>query len=93
MAITRNANRRFLERVPSAATGGGSELLAFLQGANELARQRETLEGEARDVMSERGVEVDYEFGKMIEVPKAELTADENRGAWTPSRRDRPDQL
>jgi len=45
--------------------------------ANELARQRETLEQEAREVMSERHLEVDYQFGTMIEVPRAALTADE----------------
>ena len=44
---------------------------------NELARQRETLEDEAKAVMSERGVEVDYEFGTMIEIPRAALTADQ----------------
>ena len=44
---------------------------------NELARQRETLEDEAKAVMSEYGAEIDYEFGTMIEVPRAALTADE----------------
>lgn len=44
---------------------------------NELARQRETLEEEARAVISETGVDVDYEFGTMIEVPRAALTADQ----------------
>jgi pyruvate,orthophosphate dikinase len=45
--------------------------------ANELARQREVLEEEAKTVMSEQGIEVDYEFGTMIEIPRAALTADE----------------
>jgi pyruvate,orthophosphate dikinase len=45
--------------------------------ANELARQRETLEEEAKDVMSEQGIDVDYEFGTMIEIPRAALTADQ----------------
>ncbi|HEX6221290.1 MAG TPA: pyruvate, phosphate dikinase [Acidimicrobiia bacterium] len=44
---------------------------------NELARQRETLEEEALAVMAERGVEIDYEFGTMIEIPRAALTADQ----------------
>jgi pyruvate,orthophosphate dikinase len=44
---------------------------------NELARQREVLEEEARAVMKEQGVEIDYKFGTMIEVPRAALTADE----------------
>jgi pyruvate,orthophosphate dikinase len=44
---------------------------------NELARQREALEEEAKMVMAEQGIEVDYEFGTMIEIPRAALTADE----------------
>jgi pyruvate,orthophosphate dikinase len=44
---------------------------------NELARQRQTLEEEARAVMSEQGIEVDYQFGTMIEIPRAALTADQ----------------
>jgi pyruvate,orthophosphate dikinase len=44
---------------------------------NELARQREVLEEEARAVMKEQGVEIDYKFGTMIEVPRAALTADQ----------------
>jgi pyruvate,orthophosphate dikinase len=44
---------------------------------NELARQRETLEEEARSVMAEHGIEIDYEFGTMIEIPRAALTADQ----------------
>ena len=44
---------------------------------NELARQREALEEEAKAVMGEQGIEVDYEFGTMIEIPRAALTADE----------------
>jgi pyruvate,orthophosphate dikinase len=44
---------------------------------NELARQRATLEEEARAVMAEHGVEIEYEFGTMIETPRAAITADE----------------
>lgn len=44
---------------------------------NELARQRATLEEEALEVMAETSVEVDYEFGTMIEIPRAALTADQ----------------
>jgi pyruvate,orthophosphate dikinase len=35
------------------------------------------LEEEAKDVMSEQGIDVDYEFGTMIEIPRAALTADQ----------------
>ncbi|MDI7276367.1 MAG: pyruvate, phosphate dikinase, partial [Anaerolineae bacterium] len=44
---------------------------------NELRRQREQLEPVARQVMAERGMQIDYKFGTMIEVPRAALTADE----------------
>ena len=44
---------------------------------NELARQREVLEAEAKAVMEEQSMEVPYEFGTMIEIPRAAVTADE----------------
>ena len=44
---------------------------------NELARQREVLEAEAKAVMEEQAMEVPYEFGTMIEIPRAAVTADE----------------
>jgi len=52
-------------------------MIPLTSHVNELARQRLTLEEEARAVMSERGIEIDYEFGTMIEIPRAALTADE----------------
>lgn len=54
------------------------EIMIPLVGhANELRRQREQLEPVAKQVMAERGVQVSYKFGTMIEVPRAALTADE----------------
>jgi pyruvate, orthophosphate dikinase len=44
---------------------------------NELTVQRGILEAEARKVMAEQGIEVDYKFGTMIEIPRAALTADQ----------------
>jgi len=44
---------------------------------NELSRQRGILEEEAKKVMEEKGVTVEYKFGTMIEVPRAALTADQ----------------
>jgi len=44
---------------------------------NELKIQRQILEAEARQVMAEQGLEIDYKFGTMIEVPRAALTADQ----------------
>lgn len=44
---------------------------------NELKVQREVLETEAKKVMEKQGIEIDYKFGTMIEIPRAALTADE----------------
>ena len=52
-------------------------MIPLTSHVNELRRQREVLETEAREVMREQGVEVSYQFGTMIEVPRAALTADE----------------
>ena len=41
------------------------------------ALKRCVVEQEAKDVMTEQGLEVDYKFGTMIEIPRAALTADE----------------
>ena len=44
---------------------------------NELRLEREKLERVAKEVMKEKGIEVDYKFGTMIEIPRAAITADE----------------
>jgi pyruvate,orthophosphate dikinase len=44
---------------------------------NELQAERMKLEREAKKVMEEKGIMVDYMFGTMIEIPRAALTADE----------------
>ncbi|WP_428263338.1 pyruvate, phosphate dikinase [Haliangium sp.] len=44
---------------------------------NELRVQQSSLENVARRVMEEQGVQVEYMFGTMIEIPRAALTADE----------------
>jgi len=44
---------------------------------NELKVQQTSLEEVAREVMDEMGIEIDYKFGTMIEIPRAALTADE----------------
>jgi pyruvate,orthophosphate dikinase len=44
---------------------------------NELKVQQATLEAEAKTVMEEQGLEIDYKFGTMIEIPRAALTANE----------------
>jgi pyruvate,orthophosphate dikinase len=52
-------------------------MIPLTSHANELVRQREVLEAEAKAVMSEQAVEVIYKFGTMIELPRAALTADQ----------------
>jgi pyruvate,orthophosphate dikinase len=44
---------------------------------NELRRVQGELEATAQQVMQEQGIQVEYKFGTMIEVPRAALTADE----------------
>jgi pyruvate,orthophosphate dikinase len=52
-------------------------MIPLTSHVNELKRQQTVLEAEARVVMEEQGVEVDYKFGTMIEIPRAALTAGE----------------
>jgi pyruvate,orthophosphate dikinase len=52
-------------------------MIPLTSHVNELKVQRQALEAEARKVMQEQGIEIDYKFGTMIEVPRAALTADE----------------
>ncbi|MBX7233926.1 MAG: pyruvate, phosphate dikinase [Caldilineales bacterium] len=42
---------------------------------NELKVQQTALEEEGRQVMAEKGMTIDYQFGTMIEIPRAALTA------------------
>ena len=54
------------------------EIMIPLVGhVNELRVERESLERVAKQVMTEKGVKVDYKFGTMIEVPRGALTAGE----------------
>jgi pyruvate,orthophosphate dikinase len=52
-------------------------MIPLTSHANELRRQRQVLEAEAREVMTEHGIDINYKFGTMIEVPRAALTADQ----------------
>jgi pyruvate,orthophosphate dikinase len=52
-------------------------MIPLVGHVNELARTRELLEAEAKAVETKAGVDVDYKFGTMIEVPRGALTADE----------------
>jgi len=50
-------------------------MIPLTSHVNELKVQREILEVEAQKVMREQGIEIDYKFGTMIEIPRAALTA------------------
>jgi pyruvate,orthophosphate dikinase len=52
-------------------------MIPLTSHVNELRAQRDILEDEAKKVMQEQGIVVDYKFGTMIEVPRAALTADQ----------------
>ncbi len=50
-------------------------MIPLTSHANELKVQRAALEQEARKVMEEQQMEIEYRFGTMIELPRAALTA------------------
>ena len=52
-------------------------MIPLVGHVNELAATRRILEAEANAVQATAGVDVDYKFGTMIEVPRGALTADE----------------
>ena len=52
-------------------------MIPLTSHVNELKFQRELLENEARKVMEEQGMQINYKFGTMIEIPRAALTADQ----------------
>jgi len=52
-------------------------MIPLVGHVNELAATRALLETEADAIASAAGVDVDYKFGTMIEVPRGALTADE----------------
>ncbi|MCO6451346.1 MAG: pyruvate, phosphate dikinase [Caldilineales bacterium] len=52
-------------------------MIPLTSHVNELKVQQEALEEVAKEVMEEQGIEIDYKFGTMIEIPRAALTADE----------------
>jgi pyruvate,orthophosphate dikinase len=52
-------------------------MIPLTSHVNELKMQQAALEKVAKQVMDEQGIEVDYKFGTMIEIPRAALTARE----------------
>jgi pyruvate,orthophosphate dikinase len=51
-------------------------MIPLVSHVNELKLERTKLEKVAKEVMAEKGVELDYKFGTMIEIPRAAITAD-----------------
>jgi pyruvate,orthophosphate dikinase len=52
-------------------------MIPLTSHVNELKVQQTALEEEAKKVMEEQGISLDYKFGTMIEIPRAALTADQ----------------
>jgi pyruvate,orthophosphate dikinase len=52
-------------------------MIPLTADVNELHIERDKLEKVAKEVMAEKGIEVDYKIGTMIEIPRAAITADE----------------
>jgi pyruvate,orthophosphate dikinase len=52
-------------------------MIPLVGHVNELKQTKDLLEAEAKSVEEAAGVEVEYSFGTMIEVPRGALTADE----------------
>jgi len=79
--LTRMQVRAVFEAACEVARDGVTAIpeimIPLTSHVNELRQQRSVLETEARAVMEEQGVEVKYQFGTMVEVPRAALTADQ----------------
>jgi pyruvate,orthophosphate dikinase len=52
-------------------------MIPLIAHNNELRVEQEILEAEAQRVMDEQGLQIHYQFGTMIEIPRAALTADQ----------------
>lgn len=52
-------------------------MIPLIGHVNELKAAREVLERVAKEVMAEKNTTIDYQFGTMIEIPRAALTADQ----------------
>ncbi|MBW7917132.1 MAG: pyruvate, phosphate dikinase [Trueperaceae bacterium] len=79
--VTRMQVRAIFEAACAVKRDGGDVrpevMIPLVSHVNELRSQKRALEEEAKLVMEEQGVTVDYHFGTMIEVPRAVLVADE----------------
>ncbi len=73
--------RAIFEAACNRKAAGGTPkpevMIPLTSHVNELKRIQPRLEEIAKQVMAEKGVEVEYKFGTMIEIPRAALTAKE----------------
>ena len=73
--------RAILEAAIARRKAGGDPhakiMIPLVGHVNELRETKRLLEAEANDVVERAGIDVDYKFGTMIEVPRGALTADE----------------
>jgi pyruvate,orthophosphate dikinase len=78
-ALTRMQVRAIFEAACQCAKQGVDVhpkiMIPLTSHINELRVQQTALEDEARKVMQEQGTTIDYQFGTMIEIPRAALTA------------------
>lgn len=66
-----------IARVKAGGNPIAKIMIPLVGHVNELAATRALLEAEAKAVQAKAGVQVEYKFGTMIEVPRGALTADE----------------
>ncbi len=78
-ALTRMQVRAIFEAACDCARDGidvhPKVMIPLTSHINELKVQQTALEEEGRQVMAEKGMTIDYQFGTMIEIPRAALTA------------------
>jgi len=79
--VTKMQVRAIMEAACAVVRDGGDVhpevMIPLISHVNELKTQQVALQEVAKQVMAEQGVQVDYKFGTMIEIPRAALTAGE----------------
>jgi pyruvate, orthophosphate dikinase len=79
-ALVRMQVRAIIEAACACAKSGikvrPKIMIPLVASTNELRVEQGILDAEAKAVMKERGVRVKYEFGTMVEIPRAALVAD-----------------
>src|SRR5262249_16942299 len=66
-----------VKEAPAGRDPHADIMIPLVGHGNELADTKAILDAEAKRVEEQAGVDVDYTFGTMIEVPRGALTADE----------------